>query len=205
MKRLITVLACSLLMVNIARAELAMEPGQVLDTFHEAAAVADLDTYLGLLTDEMVFLGTDGSERWQGQTFRDFVDKNFNAGRGWRYVPEHRSLSLSADGQMAWFDEMLRNDALGQCRGSGVLVKTNDGWKVAQYNLSVPVPNEMVMQVVADISTLEGNPAPITAVTPGETDSHTAAPVAAQDTSNATAKSTDCSRKRHKTNRKAGC
>ncbi len=44
-----------------------------LEAFHTAASEADLDTYLGLMTPEMVFLGTDGTERWQGQAWRDFV------------------------------------------------------------------------------------------------------------------------------------
>ncbi|MFT5481735.1 MAG: hypothetical protein ACI9GW_000380, partial [Halieaceae bacterium] len=32
-----------------------------LDSFHAAAATADLDVYLSLLTEEVVFLGTDST------------------------------------------------------------------------------------------------------------------------------------------------
>lgn len=32
---------------------------------------------------------------------------------------------------------------LGPCRGTGVLVLDGDRWKIAQYNLSVPIPNQV--------------------------------------------------------------
>ena len=198
-----------LLLAGLVRAESAQEQGRVLDSFHQAAATADLAGYLALLTREMVFLGTDGSERWQGQEFRDFVSDNFSAGRGWQYSSVQRRITVSPDARTAWFDETLHNDALGQCRGSGVMLKTSEGWKIAQYNLSVPVPNAMVQQVVADIAVLEGKPAPaaILAVEPANQQ----APVAAAAETPAAEEAVDpepaddCLRKRHKTNRKAGC
>ena len=44
---------------------------------------------------------------------------------------------------------------MGRCRGSGVLVRSDAGWKIAQYNLSVPVPNSMVVTMAAAIQALE--------------------------------------------------
>ena len=58
----------------------------------------------------------------------------------------------------ARFDELLAHDRLGQCRGSGVLVREGDRWKVAQYNLSVPVPNDIVLDVAERIRAM-GAPA----------------------------------------------
>ena len=46
--------------------------------------------------------------------------------------------------KVAWFDEALETPNLGPCRGSGVLIATQAGWKIAQYNLSIPVPNDLV-------------------------------------------------------------
>ena len=37
---------------------------------------------------------------------------------------------------------------LGLCRGSGVLTKEKTGWKIAQYNPSIPAPNDLANQVV---------------------------------------------------------
>ena len=34
------------------------------------------------------------------------------------------------------------------CRGSGVIQKTKDGWKIKHYVLSMTVPNENVDEVV---------------------------------------------------------
>ena len=109
------------------------------------------------MTDGVVFLGTDGTERWQGQEFRDFVNQYFPKGRGWTYTPTERHIDMGSGGQWAMFDELLQHDRLGQCRGSGVVVLEEGRWKIAQYNLSVPVPNAIVEDVAGQIRTL---PAP---------------------------------------------
>ena len=49
---------------------------------------------------------------------------------------------LSADRKTAWFDEIAESKELGASRGTGVLMLERGKWKVAQYNLSIPVPNE---------------------------------------------------------------
>ncbi len=197
-KRLLLALAI------LAGPVLAKDPGQALDAFHRAAAEADLDGYFSLMTDEVVFLGTDGSERWQGQAFRDFVRPHFEAGRGWTYTVTDRALTLDSSGRIAWFDEALDNEQLGACRGSGVLVLQDERWKVAQYNLSVPVPNDLVLSVVAQI---RGEPAAAAvAVEPAAADE--AAPVAetaVQDEAQPEASEEKRCRKRHKTNRAANC
>jgi hypothetical protein len=38
---------------------------------------------------------------------------------------------------------------MGTCRGSGVLEKTGDIWKIKQYVLSVSIPNEDIQAVIA--------------------------------------------------------
>ena len=54
-------LLCIILFAGLARAGSPTQPAQVLDNFHTAAAQADTDTYLSLLTRDMVFMGPDGS------------------------------------------------------------------------------------------------------------------------------------------------
>ena len=49
---------------------------------------------------------------------------------------------------VVWFDELLDNDAYGLTRGSGVLRLTADGWKIEQYVLSMPIPNDKARAVV---------------------------------------------------------
>jgi ketosteroid isomerase-like protein len=128
----------------------------VLDDFHSAASRADRKAYFRLITDNVVFLGTDATERWQGEAFREFVQKYFSEGRGWTYTPTRRHIDLAADGSWAMFDELLQHERLGQCRGSGVLVREGDTWKIAQYNLSVPIPNAIVVDVAKRIRAGDG-------------------------------------------------
>ncbi len=82
----------------------------VLNGFHRAAATADYDRYTSLMADDIVFLGTDASERWQGEAFADFARPHFDSGRGWEYRPRNRRISVSGDGKVAWFDEMLGHE-----------------------------------------------------------------------------------------------
>lgn len=185
-----------LLLTLLPMTVLASEPDDALDAFHRAASEADLQTYFALMTEDVVFLGTDGTERWQGAAFRDFVRPHFEAGRGWTYLPSQRIVQLGSTGTIAWFDEVLHNDQLGACRGSGVLVLEQGGWKIAQYNLSVPIPNELVLDVVAQIRG-ESVPVTETASDIGE-DPEVAAPEEA-------GQEAACRKKRHKTNRAANC
>ena len=47
----------------------------------------------------------------------------------------------------------------GECRGSGVLVRGERGWRIAQYVLSLPVPNELALDLVQRIRALHPEPA----------------------------------------------
>ncbi len=41
---------------------------------------------------------------------------------------------------------------MGACRGSGVLVLSGGAWKIAQYNLSIPIPNDLADGVTKQIA-----------------------------------------------------
>ncbi len=124
---------------------------KVLDQFHQAAANANAKVYLNSLTEDAIFLGTDASERWTKQQFSAFVLPYFNQGKGWLYEVKERNISLLKQNSIAFFDEVLENSKYGYCRGSGVLVQTNDGWKISQYSLSILVPNDATEQVIEQI------------------------------------------------------
>jgi ketosteroid isomerase-like protein len=115
----------------------------VLDAFHEAAAEGDKPRYLGLMTEDAVFLGTDEWERWpKNPDFTDYVDSRFRDGSGWAYRSVERHVDVSDDGNVAWFDEVVFSETSGRFRGTGVLLRGEDGWKIAQYALSFLVFNE---------------------------------------------------------------
>ena len=121
----------------------------VLDAFHRAASESDLEGYLGLLTPDAVFIGTDASERWSKEEFGDFARPHFEAGRGWTYHTLERHVSVA--GSTAWFDERLTNEKYGETRGSGVLRRQKGRWRLVQYVLSFPVPNELAGDLVERI------------------------------------------------------
>ncbi|MBX3365013.1 MAG: nuclear transport factor 2 family protein [Phycisphaeraceae bacterium] len=126
---------------------------RVLHSLHEQASRADFDAYFDLFAPGAVFLGTDATERWSLEEFKKYAMPHFRAAVGWTYtlIDTRRYITFSADGATAWFDEALHNEKLGECRGTGVLVRTPKGWKIAQYNLTMPVPNEMILNVADEI------------------------------------------------------
>ncbi|MCC6320728.1 MAG: nuclear transport factor 2 family protein [Phycisphaerales bacterium] len=124
-------------------------PQKTLDALHDAAARADGEAYFALFEPCAVFLGTDATERWTLEEFRAYAEPHFAKGQGWTYKPWDRSVRLSNDGRTAWFDERVTNAKYGECRGTGVLVRGSDGgWRIAQYNLTKPVPNELMDRLV---------------------------------------------------------
>jgi ketosteroid isomerase-like protein len=118
-----------------------------LDDWHAAAADADESRYFGHFADGAVFLGTDATERWTVEEFRKYSHPYFAKGKAWSFRAVSRHVAFSKDGAVAWFDEALDTPNLGPSRGSGVLIKTPAGWKIAHYDLSVPIPNDLMKEV----------------------------------------------------------
>ncbi len=119
-----------------------------LNRFHEAASNADGAAYFALFAPEGVFIGTDATERWTVEQFKAYAMPYFAKGDGWTYVPRVRHVQLSPQGDVAWFDEILDNKAFGVCRGSGVLRRVGGTWRICQYHLTIPLPNELAKEVV---------------------------------------------------------
>ncbi len=115
----------------------------VLDSWHAAAAAAEEEKYFAYFTPDAVFLGTDATERWSRDEFRKYAHPYFAKGKAWTFKAVSRRVTFAPDHTVAWFDEALDTPNLGLCRGSGVLVATPAGWKIAQYDLSIPIPNDL--------------------------------------------------------------
>ena len=136
-----------------------------LERFHLAAAAADEEAYFGLFADGGVFMGTDAKERWTVPQFRAYAHPRFASGKAWSFRSVSREIAVHGD--TAWFDESLDTPNLGPARGSGVLVRDGKGdWKVAQYNLSVPIPNERFAEVKTVIERGSGGTATPPSMTP---------------------------------------
>jgi SnoaL-like domain len=113
----------------------------VLDNWHKAAADADFEKYFEVMTPSFVFLGTDASEYWTRSAFAAYAKPYFDKGKAWKFTRIERHIYFNYDRTTAWFDELL-DTQMKICRGSGVLLRQNGQWKIAQYVLSMTVPNE---------------------------------------------------------------
>lgn len=127
------------------------EVENVLNAFHEAAAKADGKTYFSLFAPEGVFIGTDATERWTVDEFKKYAEPHFKKDKGWTYVSKVRHIDFSPSNDVAWFDEILENKNYGTCRGSGVLRKVDGAWRISQYHLTFPIPNELADKVTKEI------------------------------------------------------
>jgi uncharacterized protein YlaN (UPF0358 family) len=126
----------------------------VLDTLHEAASKADGAVYFDLFTPDATYIGSDVTEHWSIAEFRSYAEPYFNRGRGWTYTPRSRSLTLAPleCRCVVWFDEALDSQSYGTSRGTGVLVRGEDGrWRIALYALTFPIPNALARDMTARI------------------------------------------------------
>ncbi len=133
------------------------EVSKTLDSFHQAASEAKFDEYFNHFAKDAMFIGTDASERWTVKEFKTYAKPAFQKGKGWTYKKRTRNIFLSPDQKFAWFDELLDNEVYGTSRGTGVLIQENSKWKVAQYHLTFPVPNDMASRVTKEIKAHESS------------------------------------------------
>lgn len=120
----------------------------MLDAWHKSASEAKYDAYFNAMSNTSVFIGTDASENWSNKDFKVFSKPFFDLGKAWDFKPVKRNIYISAEGNFAWFDELL-DTWMGVSRGSGVLSKTEGVWKIEHYVLSVTIPNENITEVIA--------------------------------------------------------
>lgn len=119
----------------------------IIDDWHDAASKADFNAYFNLMTEDAVFIGTDATENWQLEKFKEFSKPYFDKGKAWSFTSLERNIYLNSNKNLAWFDEIL-DTQMGLCRGSGVVVLTENGWKIKHYVLSITIPNPKVKNVV---------------------------------------------------------
>ena len=123
------------------------ETDALLDGLHKDAHEGNFQAYFARYTLDAVFLGTDKTERWTINEFKSYAKSAFADGHGWTYTVEERN--WEGTGDTRWFDEILFNEKLGYCRGTGVIQLHNDKWKIAHYALTMLVPNSIASEIGA--------------------------------------------------------
>lgn len=151
MKNLVALFICTFAFTGLVRADDKADVSAVLSELHDAASKADWPRYFALYTDDAIFLGTDATERWDKPTFQAYA----GASSGWTYRMTERNIDMTPDGDHAWFDELLVNEKYGTSRGTGVVIRTPTGWKIAQYHLVFPIPNDLAEGITQQIQTFE--------------------------------------------------
>lgn len=121
---------------------------QFIDNWHLAAAKANAKVFFESMADESIYIGTDAHERWTKAEFESFAKPYFERGNAWDFKPYDRDVHVTNRGKIVWFSELLTT-WMGVCRGSGILEKTKQGWKIRQYHLSVTVPNEIIKNFIS--------------------------------------------------------
>ncbi len=134
---------------DVAQAKASID--QMLTRFRNAAENADAKEYFGCLDKDGIFLGTDEKERFTLETLKATFEPYFVKGIGWKRDIKQRYIFVGPSNQIGWFEEHAQRENLGAMRTTGVVRKTDDGWKIVQYNVSFPVPNEVVSDVAAII------------------------------------------------------
>lgn len=150
----IVLLIFSLSSAVFAQDKSVKEINTLLDSWHKAAAEAKFESYFDALTEEAIFIGTDATENWDKKSFQAFAKPYFDKGKAWNFKSLERHVYFDKDKKIAWFDELL-DTQMKICRGSGVVVKVRNEWKIQHYVLSISIPNDNSDAVVKIKSPIE--------------------------------------------------
>tara|TARA_B100000900_G_scaffold135874_1_gene115084 strand:- start:205 stop:663 length:459 start_codon:yes stop_codon:yes gene_type:complete len=120
-------------------------PDVLLNGLHLDAHKGNFESYFDRYSPDAVFLGTDKTERWTIEEFKAYAKPAFSDGHGWTYSVIERN--WEGKGNIRWFDEILLNEKLGHCRGTGVVELVNGEWKISHYALTMLVPNSIAAEV----------------------------------------------------------
>ena len=143
MKNIIPIIILLLPQTNWAQEDL----DALLNGLHHDAHKGNFESYFDRYSSNAVFLGTDKTERWTKEEFKAYAKPAFSDGHGWTYAVIERN--WEGDGNTRWFDEILLNEKLGHCRGTGVVELINGEWKISHYALTMLVPNSIAAKVGA--------------------------------------------------------
>jgi len=162
MKRLLALVAALLITLPAVAANadpaLKKQVDAFVDSWHDDAAHARM-AYFDKMAPDGVYIGTDRSELWQRDAFKAWARKYFEGKKSaWSFKATRRNVYTSGDGKLIWFDELLDTANMGHCMASGVIRKTDKGFEILHYQLSMAVPNEVADQVTELVRKAEATP-----------------------------------------------
>ena len=135
-------------------AALTRQVNAFVDAWHDDAANAR-PAYFDKIARDGVYIGTDKSELWRRDEFKQWAKPHFERKSAWSFKATRRNVYFSADKSIIWFDELLDTPNMGPCMASGVIRRTADGFEIVHYQLSMAVPNEVAGKVTRLIGEFE--------------------------------------------------
>lgn len=119
----------------------------MLDSFNIAAANSEYEKYFSFFADDATFIGTDATENWDKNSYMKWAKPYFDKKTTWNFKSLNRHIYFGTNKDIAWFDELLET-RMKICRGSGVVEKQNNKWRIKQYVLSMTIPNSKTGSVI---------------------------------------------------------
>jgi len=141
MKNLFIILLMISSISLFAQSQQEAEINNFVDQWHKHASKADMEAYFEMIDKEGIYIGTDETEIWTKTEFYEWQKPRTMDGVAWDFKAIDRNIYFGEKSSYVWFDELLSFSG-GTLRGSGVLIKRKEGWKIMHYVLSLPVPNE---------------------------------------------------------------
>ncbi len=126
-----------------------------IDEWHDDAAHARL-AYFDKMAKDGIYIGTDKTELWNRDEFKAWARRFFERKSAWAFKATKRNVYMSEDQKFIWFDELL-DTQMGVCQASGVIRKTDKGFEIQHYQLSIAVPNEVADKVTKTIKDYEAH------------------------------------------------
>ena len=127
-----------------------------IDEWHDDAAHARL-AYFDKIAPNGIYIGTDKTELWNREQFKAWAKRFFDRKSAWSFKSTKRNVYMSPDKKFIWFDELL-DTQMGVCQASGVMRKTDTGFEIEHYQLSIAVPNEVADKVTKLVKEYEAKP-----------------------------------------------
>lgn len=140
-----------------AEAETRRQVSAFIDEWHDDAAHARL-AYFDKMAKDGIYIGTDKTELWNRDEFKAWAKRFFERKSAWAFKATKRNIYMSEDKKFIWFDELL-DTQMGVCQASGVIRKTDRGFEIQHYQLSIAVPNQVAGKVSGIIKEYETNAA----------------------------------------------
>ena len=134
-------------------AEFTARINAFVDEWHQDAAHAR-PAYFDKIASDGIYIGTDKTERWGREAFREWAKPAFARPAAWAFTPLHRNVRFSSDRSFIWFDEQVRS-SMGILQATGVMRPAAASFEVVHYQLSIAVPNQVIPQVTGTIKAFE--------------------------------------------------